>query len=347
MRRGEIERHLQISSHELLHFLGELSNEEWDNELVNLSLNDHPSSKISSEQTDTSRDSYSDSLITEVTAIAATTTNWRPFPSHEPNLPAIDKTPTNALPTEVRHMVDPLSARAHCLDDQNQKPDLPVNVMISSLSELKTILQRIDSNVQKIMARQKALSESVKYIYSVISPSSIASSPRPRPDSISTPHSTRPTPSSSESAGTTSTPRPPAPAIIPIYISSTDKNGYLLGGVEGMVRNIADYNTAVRKVASRAASKPDAMGRILCSVLVRLEFSDEELAQKNISERTRERETKRIIPTLDKAMIHATFLQAKLQFPDFTNSHTNSGCQTVQLINDTCKHIRRIWHKNQ
>ncbi len=179
----------------------------------------------------------------------------------------------------------------------------PFDFIISALSEMKNNIKKVQFD-QHIMAGQSALRESVKYIYSVISPKNVKQSPLDAPFTLSRSGDAR------ICAGTPkevipTTPRRPASAITRMFISSTEKDRYLLGGVDGLERDVADYNTAVRKVAS----KPDAMGRTLCSILVWKEFSDDKLARMNLTGKTRHRDNKKFIyiPKLDPNIVQAIF----------------------------------------
>ena len=251
------------------------------------------------------------------------------------NAPASDSTDTSSAVDSMCTFTETASSS----NNDNENSELPVDLIMSAISEIKTDMKEIKSDMQTIMASQKALCESVKYIYSVIAPKSVAQCQLTTPP-VSTPSSSqRP----SHSGSTSSTPhRRPTQAVTPMYISSTE-NTYLLGGVDGLHRALADYITALRKVVSRAASKPEAMGRMMCSILVRMEFSDDDLVQKNVTGKTRDSVTKKLIdiPKLDTKIMDAIFRQAKLQFSGFSDNVSDSGCQTVKLINDTCKHMRQ------
>ncbi len=239
---------------------------------------------------------------------------------------------TDKLATDQNDLLASTSETASSSNDANSEQQLPADIIISALSEIK-------SDMQTIIAGQKALRESVKYLYSVLAPKSVA---RSSVDQQTTPPIL--TPSSSQlplnSEGTSTPRRRPVPAMTPMYVSASE-NTYLLGGVDGLERDLADYKTALKKVVSRAASKPEAMGRIMCSILVRMEFSDDDLAQKNVTGKTRDPVTKKTVDVakLDTHIMNAIFRQAKLQFPSFCDNFTESGCLTVRLINDTCKHI--------
>ena len=271
-------------------------------------------------------------------------------------------------------------------DDQ---AELPVDLIMAALSDIKTDMKELKSDVRKLIAGQKALRQSVTYIYSKMSQRSVARSQPTTPvistqiitnpvistpivsnpiistpifsvisnpvmsnRIISTPINSNlinpyiPTPSSSIQAshsGTSSASQSlTAEAIPPRYVIIAE-NTYLLGGVEGFPRNLSDYKRALKKVISRAAGKAETMGRLLCSLLVKMEFSEIELSQKNVSGKTRDPVTKKLltIPRLNPKILDAIFRQAKLQFPDFIDSANDTGCPTVRLVNDSCKHIRR------
>ena len=131
----------------------------------------------------------------------------------------------------------------------------------------------------------------------------------------------------------------------PRIISMPEPGYHYLGGNPSYKRCIKSYEALLKKIPFRRIDTNKDRGRILCLKLLREEYSREELATKNCSGKTRDKDRKiTTIPQLDQDVMGAIFAQARHQFPEFKDIHTDHTCDTVKLINRACAEAKNsLW----
>ncbi len=132
----------------------------------------------------------------------------------------------------------------------------------------------------------------------------------------------------------------------PRVLSMPEPGKYLLGGNAKLVRNIKDYKAILQqipKVPKTTLQDPSLFGRRLCGLLMRWEFTKEELATKNVTGISRH-SNKQInrIGKLDPVIMEAIFEQAQYQFPR-VNFTTDEGGRKMMInfLNNICKKARQ------
>ena len=129
----------------------------------------------------------------------------------------------------------------------------------------------------------------------------------------------------------------------PRLLGVPEPGKYLLGGNPSLVRNINDYNAMLKQIPKTLMKHPADFGRRLCGLLMRQEFSKEELATKNVTGVSRHLNRHTFpIEKLDPVIMDAIFEQAQYQFPD-VDFMTDEGTRRkiITYLNDICKHARR------
>ncbi|XP_022104662.1 uncharacterized protein LOC110986780 [Acanthaster planci] len=355
MWKNELQRHLQITSEELHPISGESASKQRDENIHNLLSQSQVGYRCAHT---TTQNVESPTSTLNASSLLTSTCDILPKPEHgDFHLPCDDDSPSSpqigqplasspCIPANGDTQSIPQLQGLPCLENgDTQSPPLPADQIMSTLWEIK-------HDLQQLIAGQRALRESVEYLHSVLKPQmTCISSSSSKTQRELTPQITS---GKSINTGTKtlyqapskdfrSATRRPAPTVTPVYIASNETGKFLLGGSEGLVRDIFEYHGDVRRASTRAASKPEATGRMLCSILMRKEFSKEDLASKNVTGKSRDPKTKKCVPVpkLDSNILQAIFRQARLQFPDFHDTYTDTKCPTVQLLNDTCKHIRQ------
>ena len=127
----------------------------------------------------------------------------------------------------------------------------------------------------------------------------------------------------------------------PRILSMPEPGKYLLGGNTKLVRNIQDYKAILRKISSANVTDPFLCGRRLCGLLMRQEFSQEELATKNVTGVSRNTTHHIPIAKLDPVIMEAIFEQAQYQFPE-VDFMTDKGRRKkiLSYLNAICKDTR-------
>ena len=127
----------------------------------------------------------------------------------------------------------------------------------------------------------------------------------------------------------------------PRIISMPEPGQYCLGGNPLYKRSIRSYVAILKKINHRRKLTCKERGRFLCQAFVREEFSKYDLATKNCTGKSRDKD-KKIVPIekLDQELLAAIFAQARHQFQDFSDIHTDSQCETIKAINIICKNER-------
>ena len=139
-----------------------------------------------------------------------------------------------------------------------------------------------------------------------------------------------------------STPASRSTTIQPRFIKAPIAGRMLLGGDEGMDRDITWYMELLKQVTWKKKTTDADNGRLLCMKLLRAEFSKEDLASKNVSGVSRDENQKVVqIEKLDPRVLNAIFNQARYQFPQYDHCYTNIGCSTVKDLNNICQKIRK------
>ena len=119
---------------------------------------------------------------------------------------------------------------------------------------------------------------------------------------------------------------------------------YHLGGNPSYKRTIKSYVDILTKITKgkrRNATDADR-GRFLCLAFLRIEIAKHDLATQNCTGRSRDKNKRMIIiPKLDQELLAAIFTQARHQFVEFREEHTDSASSTVKVINDIC--LRERW----
>ncbi len=134
---------------------------------------------------------------------------------------------------------------------------------------------------------------------------------------------------------------------IPQVLSTPEPGKYLLGGNTAHVRNLQDYRALLHQLPKATIKDPTISGRRLCGLLLRQEFSKEELATKNVTGSTRDSNSQKIvpIPMLDPVIIEAILEQVQYQFPDSDFLADDGGrSKTISYLNVICKLARRDKH---
>ena len=132
----------------------------------------------------------------------------------------------------------------------------------------------------------------------------------------------------------------------PKIISMPEPGYYHLGGNPSYKRTIKSYVALLKKITTKRRNVTNKdRGRFLCLAFLRVEVPKHELATKNATGKSRDKDMKVItIPRLDQEILAAIFTQAQHQFPEFTDAYTDSSCDTIQAINDVCKRERGRSH---
>ncbi len=129
----------------------------------------------------------------------------------------------------------------------------------------------------------------------------------------------------------------------PKFIIAPNPDELLLGGEARMPRSREWYEKILKHVKSRDKKQNDqSRGSILCTALLRAEFSEDDLASHNVTGTSRNDDKKIVpIPKLDETKLRAIFGQAKCQFPGFRDWYTQARCITVDRLNNVCRKARR------
>ena len=134
--------------------------------------------------------------------------------------------------------------------------------------------------------------------------------------------------------------------LSPRYINAPTADQLLLGGDQGMVRDVSWYGKVLHQVSWKKKDNDMDNGRLLCMKLLRCEFSKEDLASKNVSGFSRNGDNKKIrMEKLDQRVLTAIFNQAKYQFPNFEQWYTDTKCTTVKELNNICQKARKDLEK--
>ncbi len=132
---------------------------------------------------------------------------------------------------------------------------------------------------------------------------------------------------------------------IPRVFSMPEPGKYLLGGNPALVRNIKDYKSILHQIPKSMIKDPAEFGRRLCGLLMRQEFSKEELATKNVTGFTRHTNKQIIpLPKLDPVIMEAIFEQARHQSNSDISTIEGGRNKTLTYLNDICRKARRDIH---
>ncbi len=222
-----------------------------------------------------------------------------------------------------------------------------VQTEIASLKETLAIERQQDRDLmKKIYSRLKLMSsnEAPTVTSRVTTPSSTPDIPAV-PDQIIIPNI--PATPARPPASRPTIPVTPATPVTPVmfearYLSAPSPGHLLLGGDQGLPRNVSWYKDILKQVSWKKKSGDDDNGRLLCMKLLRAEFSQEDLASKNVTGFTRNRGDHKRVPIeqLDTNILTAIFHQAKHQFPSFNQWYTDTKCATVKELNNICQKAR-------
>ena len=109
-----------------------------------------------------------------------------------------------------------------------------------------------------------------------------------------------------------------------------------------MQRDVEWYKNLINQVKCRKKDNDNDRGRLLCQGLLRDEFSKDDLAAHNLTGVSRGDNNKFVhIPKLDERVLNSIFMQAKIQFSGFEDSHLQLACETVKALNRICKVARK------
>ena len=119
---------------------------------------------------------------------------------------------------------------------------------------------------------------------------------------------------------------------------------YFIGGFPAFRRNMDDYRIILKEVLHCRQSDDNEKGRLLCMKILGQEVS-KAVATKNATGLFwTEHGKDSLVPKLNEELLRAIFMQAKHQFPGFTDSLSDLNCKTVKALNDVCRKAQGfIW----
>ena len=227
-------------------------------------------------------------------------------------------------------------------------------LVLEILRDVQAKVTSIQVQLDHLENRQESFREGVKHLAARIDNGAVASAPN-TPATSSTINEPR-----APSADSQPEPAPlvrvsrvqetptSSRTINPWFVPGKEPDEYLLGGNENMVRSVSEYKVILKEVNQRKQEASNAdQGRLLCLNLMRREIPKEELARKNVTGNSRDKNNKKYkIGTLDREIVHSISQQAKMQFPDFHDWYTDHKCKTVEAINERCKPIPQEFKEN-
>ena len=138
--------------------------------------------------------------------------------------------------------------------------------------------------------------------------------------------------------------------ILP-HIMGLPKSGqYFIGGFPAFKRNVNDYKILLKEVSSCGKTDDKENGQLLCLKLLGRELSNA-IAIKNSSsvlwtDHTKD-ENRKLVPKLNEELLRAIFMQAKHQFPGFTDSLSDPNCKTVKALDNVCRKAQGVISSRQ